>query len=62
MLLLADLSGLDTGNLAAPQLRHSRRRSRAVMGPLKAVDPQLVNHRFAGKGLTHSPEGGFESR
>jgi hypothetical protein len=57
-----DASGHDYGKLAAPQLRHSRRRSRAVMGPLRAVDHEPVIHRFAGRtGRAHSSEAGFES-
>jgi hypothetical protein len=34
------MSGHDYGKLAAPQSRHSRPQSRAVIGPLRAVHPE----------------------
>jgi hypothetical protein len=37
---VSDMRGHDYGKLAAPQLRHSRPRSRAVIGPSRAVDPE----------------------
>ena len=41
--------GHDRGKLAAPQLRHSRPRSRAVIGPLRAVHHEPGTSRFAGR-------------
>lgn len=45
----ADMSGHDRAKPAAPQLRHSRRRSRAVIGPLRAVHHKRGTCRFAGR-------------
>jgi hypothetical protein len=49
--------------VGAPQLRHSRPQSRAVVGPFKAVDCEPRTSRFAGRtSRYHSSEAGFESR
>lgn len=60
---LSDMSGRDDWKLAAPQLRHSRPRSRAVMSPSAAVLAKPRTLSFAGdSGQTHSSDAGFESR
>jgi hypothetical protein len=51
------------GSLLRHSRRHSRPRSKAVIGPLRAVHLEPRTYRFEGRsGQNHTSEAGFESR